>query len=102
MGYVPVMKPETPRVVDNPSELRYEVWSGDALAGIIRYTRDDDVLTLVHTEVEPAFEGVGLGDALVAGALDDARARGKHVRPLCQFVASYIKHHPEYADVVAS
>jgi predicted GNAT family acetyltransferase len=96
------MKPETPRVVDNPSELRYEAWSGDTLAGIIRYTRDGDVLTLVHTEVEPAFEGEGLGDMLVAGALDDARARGKLVRPLCQFVASYIRRHPEYADLVAS
>jgi predicted GNAT family acetyltransferase len=96
------MKPETPRVVDNPSELRYEVWAGDTLAGIIRYTRDGDVLTLVHTEVEPAFEGEGLGDTLVAGALDDVRARSKLVRPLCQFVASYIRRHPEYADLVAS
>jgi predicted GNAT family acetyltransferase len=95
------MHPETPRVVDNPSELRYELWSGSTLAGIIRYTRDGEVLTMVHTEVEPSFEGEGLGDALVAGALDDARARGKRVRPLCQFVASYISRHPEYADVVA-
>jgi predicted GNAT family acetyltransferase len=95
------MKPEAPRVVDNPSELRYEVWSGDTLAGIIRYTLDDDVVTMVHTEVEPAFEDEGLGSVLVAGALDDARARGRRVRPLCQFVASYIRRHPEYGDVVA-
>jgi predicted GNAT family acetyltransferase len=96
------MKLEATRVVDNPSELRYEMWSGDTLAGIIRYTRDDDVVTMVHTEVEPAFEGEGLGNTLVAGALDDARARGKHVRPLCPFVASYIRRHPEYANLVAS
>jgi predicted GNAT family acetyltransferase len=89
------------RVVDNTSELRYEAWSGDTLAGIIRYTREGDVVTMVHTEVEPAFEGEGLGSLLVAGALDDVRAQGKRVRPLCPFVAAFVKRHPEYADLVA-
>jgi len=95
------MQSKSPRVVDNPSELRYEVWAGDTLAGLIRYTREDDVVTMVHTEVEPAFEGEGVGSALVAGALDDVRAKGKRVRPLCPFVAAYVKRHPEYADLVA-
>ena len=95
------MQSESPRVVDNPSELRYEVWAGDTLAGLIRYTREDDVVTMVHTEVEPAFEGEGVGSALVAGALDDVRAKGKRVRPLCPFVAAYVKRHPEYVDLVA-
>jgi predicted GNAT family acetyltransferase len=90
----------SPRVVDNAPELRYEVWSGDALAGLIRYTRDGDVLTLVHTEVEPAFEGEGIGSALVAGALDDIRANGKTIRVVCPFVAAYLQRHPEYADLV--
>jgi predicted GNAT family acetyltransferase len=93
--------PVEPRLADNPSELRYEVWSGDRLAGTIRYTREGDVVTLVHTDVDPAFEGKGLGSVLVAGALDDVRARGKLVRPLCPFVAAYIKRHPEYTDMVA-
>jgi predicted GNAT family acetyltransferase len=95
------MQKESPRVVDNPSELRYELWSGGTLGGLIRYTREDDVVTMVHTEIEPAFEGEGFGSALVSGALDDVRARGKRVRPLCPFVAAYVKRHPEYADLVA-
>jgi len=88
-------------MVDNPSELRYELWSGDTLAGEIRYTRDADVVTMVHTDVDPAFEGEGLGAKLVAGALDDVRAHGKRVRPVCPFVAAYLKRHPEYADLAA-
>lgn len=95
------MASASPRVVDNSSELRYEVWSGDTLAGVIRYTRDGDIVTLVHTEVEPAFEGEGIGSALVGGALDDIRAKGKTFRPFCPFVAAYLKRHPEYADLVA-
>ncbi len=33
--------------------------------------------------------------------LDDARARGDHVRSLCPFVKGWIGNHPEYADPVA-
>jgi predicted GNAT family acetyltransferase len=90
-----------PRVVDNPSELRYEIWVDDRLAGQIRYTLDGEVVTFVHTEVEPAFEGTGAGSTLVAGALDDVRGQGRRVRPLCPFVAKYISRHPEFADLVA-
>jgi len=85
------------RVVDNPDELRYEAWVGEQLAGYIRYTIEDGVVTMVHTDVEPAFEGEGVGSELVKGALDDARERGLTVRPLCPFVADWIRRHPEYA-----
>lgn len=90
-----------PRVADNPAELQYEIWVDGRLAGEIRYTRDGEVLTMVHTEIDPEFEGSGLGQTLVAGALDDVRAQGRRVRPICPFVAKYISHHPEYADLVA-
>ena len=89
------------RVVDNPSELRYEIWVDDRLAGQIRYTLDGEVVTMVHTEVDPADEGTGLGAALVAGALDDVRGQGRRIRPMCPFVAKYIARHPDYADLVA-
>jgi predicted GNAT family acetyltransferase len=90
-----------PRVVDNPPELRYEVWADDRLAGEIRYTLDGEVVAMVHTEVDAELEGKGLGQALVAGALDDVRAQGRRVRPLCPFVAKYIARHADYADLVA-
>ena len=90
-----------PRVVDNPAELRYEIWLGDRLAGEIRYTLDGEVVTMVHTEIDPADEGTGLGQTLVAGALDDVRGQGRRVRPICPYVAKYIARHPEYADIVA-
>jgi predicted GNAT family acetyltransferase len=44
----------------------------------------------------------GLGSALVAGALDDARARGLRVVPICPFVDAYIRRHPDYADLVVT
>jgi predicted GNAT family acetyltransferase len=85
-----------PRVVDNPNELRYELWLDDRLAGEIRYTiRDDGKVVLVHTEIDPSLEGQGLGNVLVQGALDDLRERGIDYVPLCLFVRAYLQRHPQ-------
>jgi uncharacterized protein len=55
---------------------------------------------LVHTEVDPAFEGHGVGGRLAGYALDDVRRRGVAAVAQCPFVARYVRRHPEYADVV--
>ena len=46
------------------------------------------VITFTHTEVDDAYEGQGLGGTLARYALDDARARGLEVRPLCPFIGT--------------
>jgi predicted GNAT family acetyltransferase len=89
------------RVVDNPEEQRYELWLGATPAGFIEYRSEPGTILLVHTEVDPAFEGQGLGARLVAGALDDLRARGLRLVASCPFVRAYLRHHREYADLVA-
>lgn len=88
------------RVVDNPKELRYELWLGATRAGFIQYRSEPGVILLVHTEVDPAFEGQGLGARLVSAALDDLRARGLKLIPLCPFVRAYLRHHREDADLI--
>jgi uncharacterized protein len=89
-----------PRVVDNRKRQRYELWMGRRRAGFIEYLSEPGVVVMVHTEVDPAFEGQGLGDRLVAGALDDLRARGLKLLPMCPFVRAYLGRHPEDADLV--
>ena len=88
-------------VRDNPAELRYEAREGDRLLGEIRYRTEPGLVVLVHTDVASSAEGSGVGSALVAGALDDIRARGLRVVPVCPFVAAYVRRHPGYADLVA-
>ena len=92
---------EESRIVDAGDAGRYEAYVGDALAAHVTYRLRGSRITFVHTEVDPAFEGRGIGSRLAAGALDDARARGLKVTPACPFVAAYIRRHPEYADLVA-
>lgn len=87
--------------VDNPDASRYELHSDRELLGFIDYRLHDDVITMVHTEVDPAHSSSGHAATLSRSALDDARSRGLKVVPSCSYVASYIGKHPEYADLVA-
>jgi uncharacterized protein len=96
------------QVRDEPSRNRYEAWSEGALAGFTqyvpadlrRYGLDAELLVVTHTEVDPSYEGQGVGTALVRGALDDVRRRSALVLPLCPFVRGWIEHHPDYRDLV--
>jgi predicted GNAT family acetyltransferase len=90
------------QVRNAPDNERYEAYVGDVLAGFSQYTTPGDAVVFTHTEVEPEFEGEGIGSTLVRDALDDVRRRGLKVVPRCQFVAEYIERHPdEYGDLVA-
>lgn len=87
-------------VTNNEAESRYEVHVEGALAGFLEYRTIGEVIALVHTEVDEAYAGQGLGAQLAKFALDDAQARGVKVSPLCPFVAKYIDKHPEYRVTV--
>jgi predicted GNAT family acetyltransferase len=87
-------------VRDHRDKSRYEVLADGELAGFAQYVMRGGRLVFVHTEVDDAYEGRGIGSRLAAGALDDARARGLRILPLCPFIASFIERHSEYDDLV--
>lgn len=93
---------DAPVVSDNPAASRYELHVGTELAGFVDYRLDerDKVISLVHTEVEPAFRHDHLATSLARFSLDDARGRGLAVLPYCPYITSWIRKHPEYADLV--
>ena len=91
-----------PEVVDVPERSRYELRVGDETVGEAAYRLRNGRIVLIHTEVDEALEGRGLGSRLAEAALEDARRRGLAVVPLCPFMAGYIERHPEFADTVAS
>ncbi len=87
-------------VRDNDAAHRYELLVEDEVVGELIYRARDGVVTLIHTEIAPQLEGHGLGEQLVAYALDDIRAHGLRVVPLCPFVGAYLRRHREYEDIV--
>jgi predicted GNAT family acetyltransferase len=88
-------------VADQPEARRYELTAEGERIGFVTYRMEPGVIAFLHAEVNPAHERQGWGSRLVAGALDDARARGLKVRPVCPFVVAYIESHPDYRDLLA-
>ncbi|MGL5817180.1 MAG: GNAT family N-acetyltransferase [Phycicoccus sp.] len=87
-------------VRDDPAENRYEAWVDGKVAGFAAYILAGRLIVFSHTEVDPSFEGRGIGSALARGALDDVRRRGGlQVMPLCPFVKGWMQRHPDYVDL---
>jgi len=84
------------RVTNNADKSRYELFYGGELAGFAEYVETGDRADFVHTEIDKAFGGKGLGGVLAKGALDDATARGKAIVTTCPFIKGYVDKHPEY------
>jgi uncharacterized protein len=86
-------------VTDNPEASRLEVRLGDDVA-FAEYQRARGGMVFPHTVVPKAFEGKGVGSALVKAGLRMAGAEGLKVIPLCPFFAAYLAKHPEHWDQV--
>ena len=72
----------------------------DALVGLTEYYEHEGRRIFTHTEVDPAWEGQGLVSRLVRHALDQERAEGRRIVPMCPFVRAWIERHPDYDDLV--
>ena len=88
-------------VVHNEKAHRFEM-EIDGLRALLTYRLFPDRILLVHTEVPVALEGKGLAAKLARTALDFARANHLRVVPVCRYVASFLRKHSEYQDLVST
>ena len=91
---------QAPVFTDNPGASRYEMRVLGELAGFVTYHHRGQAISLQHTEVEAAFQGAHLATDLARFVLDDARKRDLAVLPYCPYISSWIRKHPDYADLV--
>lgn len=85
---------------NNEAEHRYEL-EVDGHKAVAAYRLRPGRITFTHTEVPDAIGGRGVGTRLIKAALDDARAKGLKVVPICPFVKHYIDRHPGEQDLLA-
>ena len=88
-------------VRDNHAQHRFEARVGTDVAAFVTYRLLRRHVVLLHTEVERAFTGRGVGRRLAQAVLDDLRARGLRVTPICPFIAAFIARHPAYQELVS-
>ena len=73
----------------------------DAEAELTLSKLNPGMIIVDHTGVPDALRGKGMGQALAARVVADARAAGQRIVPLCPFFkAQAQKHAAEWADVV--
>ena len=82
------------------SKGRYVYRAGGATAEMTVALAGERLVIIDHTEVPDVFRGQGVGAALVARAVADARVSGKKIIPLCPFAASQFRRHGDWADVL--
>ena len=88
-------------VVHNEELSRYEILLEGEKVGHADYKTVGDVLVFDHTEVDPAQQGKNLAGIMMRAALEDVRARGLKIRPVCSYVVKFVERYDEFADLVA-
>lgn len=82
-------------VTDNEALHRFEITVDGKVAGFALYRAEPGAIVFTHTEIDPAYEGQGLGSKLAAAAVKDVRDRNLEIVPQCPFIAAYLKRHPD-------
>lgn len=86
-------------VRNNESDGRFEI-EVDGQIAVLEYLVRGSTIVYPHTLVPRELEGHGLAARLSHHALEYARANRFSVVPGCPYVQAYMRHHPEYSDLV--
>lgn len=85
---------------EGESKGRYSVTIDGHTAEMTYSVAGDSLIIIDHTGVPDALRGKSVGKALVARGVEDARAEGRKILPLCPFAKAQIEKHPEWQDVL--
>ena len=88
------------KISENKELKSFETTMGEKTA-IIEYIRAEDKMYLTHTEVPKEFEGKGVASTMVKHVFGQIEDEGLKLVPLCPFIATYLKRHPEWHHLLA-
>ena len=87
---------------DGATRGRYVIHLAPGVAAEMTFaTATDGTITIDHTGVPAEYEGRGIAAKLVNRAIADAREQGFRIVPVCSYVATQFRRHPEWADLRA-
>lgn len=87
---------------DHGSKRRYMIHRPEGEAELTLSVLSPTRVIADHTYVPDQLRGQGLADELLDALLADARTQGFTIIPLCPFVASQARRHPEWALLFAT
>ena len=74
--------------------------NGDIVGQLHYSLKDNGIMILDHTEVDPKMSGKGLGSKLIRHSVDFAREKNYKVQPQCTYAAKQFERHGEYREVL--
>jgi predicted GNAT family acetyltransferase len=89
---------EQASVRDNRQLQRFELPT-DGQVVFADYRRQPGRLVITYVEAPPALRGTGAAGRLMKGMLEQARAEGVKVLPLCGYARAWMQRHPEFRDL---
>lgn len=93
---------KTAVVLNEEHKGEVQLFSDDRKVGFMDIQISGNVLTVFHTEVDPAYEGRGFAKLLLHQLVEYTRENTLKIMPLCPYVHLQFRRHPgEYNDVWA-
>ena len=81
-------------VIDNKAQSRYELMT-DGHLSIADYSLEGERISISDVEVPEALRGKGIAAQVMAGVVEDAKARNLTIVPVCSYAAAYMQRHPQ-------
>lgn len=90
------------KILNNQEKNQFEAVTEDKVIGLINYIidKEDNTITVPHTEVNPEYEGQGIAGAMTQELLEYAKNKNLKVIPICPYTRTYIDRHPQYKDLL--
>ena len=83
-------------LIDNTARHRFERTEDGALS-FADYRLEPGAIALTHFETDPAARGRGQAGLLMEAIVDNARARGLKIAPVCSYAVYWMDRHPDVA-----
>ena len=80
---------------------RYSIALDDGSEAEMTYRMAGEVMAIDHTFVPRRHRGGQIAESLVVRGVEDARAKGLKIDPVCPYVAVQFRRHPEWRDLLA-
>lgn len=75
--------------------------NGKSAGEIVYSSKEDNQIIIEHTEVDPGFQGQGVGKKLVGKVAEYARENNLKIVPECSYARKVMERTPEFEDVLA-
>ncbi len=72
---------------------------GEWIAELTYIKAGSQYITIDHTEVDDKLQGEGIGEDLVAAAVEFARANGLKIKATCPYAKKVLKANEAFSDV---